>query len=119
MSGGMMFPKQKGRKKRKRHKPSILQDRTDGICYLCARLHGDYRIHRYREEHHIFNGPNREHSEAEGMKVYLCLEHHRTGPEAVHRNGDTKRLLQQDAQRVYEETHTRQQFMKLFGENYL
>ena len=116
----LKFPKKTGTKKRKKHKASILQDRSDRTCYLCVRLHGDYRIHKYREEHHIFLGnPGRKLSEAEGMKVYLCQDHHQTGPEAVHKNRKISRLLQQDAQRAFEKTSSREQFMKLFGRNYI
>lgn len=116
----LKFPKKTGTKRRKKHKTSILQDRSDGTCYLCVRLHGDYRIHKYREEHHIFPGnPGRKLSEAEGLKVYLCPEHHQTGPEAVHKNQKISRLLQQDAQRAFEKTSSREQFMKLFGRNYI
>lgn len=74
----MMYPKQKRRKKRKEHKPSILHQK-DGTCYLCIKLRKDYRIHPVVHEHHIFGGPNRQISEAKGLKVYLCLEHHLWG----------------------------------------
>lgn len=53
------------------------------------------------------------------MKVYLCLEHHTSGPAAVHNNHENMRLLQQDGQRAYERTHTREEFMARFGRNYL
>lgn len=116
----LKFPKETKKKKRRKHKESILQNRMDGTCYLCARLHGDYRIHKYREEHHIFLGnPGRKLSEAEGLKVYLCLDHHQTGPEAVHKNQKILRLLQQDAQRAFEKTSSRERFMELFGRNYI
>lgn len=117
---GLMFPKQKRKKKRKVHKPSIIH-RKDGTCYLCIKLHGDYSIKRGLHEHHAFDGnPNRAISEAEGFKVYLCSEkHHQYGPEAVHRNHEMMRLVQQDCQREYEKTHTRQQFMRLIGQNTL
>lgn len=116
----LKFPKKTGTKRRKKHKASILQDRSDGTCYLCVRLHEDYRIHKYREEHHIFLGnPGRKLSEAEGLKVYLCPEHHRTGPEAVHKNQKISRILQQDAQRAFEKTSSRQRFMELFRRNYI
>ena len=116
---GLMFPKTKKKKRRKKHKPSILHTK-DGTCYLCMRLHNDYRIHAYTEEHHVFGGnPNRDRSEAEGLKVYLCPEHHRTGPEAVHNNHDNMLMVQQDAQRVFEQTYSRKEFVKLIGRNYL
>ena len=103
---------------RKKHTPSILQ-KKDGRCYLCMRMHDDDRIHGVLHEHHVFGGPNRQISEAQGFKVYLCLEHHETGPEAVHRNHETMLLVQQDTQRAYERTHTREDFMELIGRNYL
>ena len=118
MVDGLMFPKTPTRKKRKVHKASILH-RKDGTCYLCMKLNGDYSF-KYTEEHHVFGGKgNRDISEAEGLKVYLCLWHHREGPEAVQNNKKNNRLVQQDAQREYEKTHTREQFMTLIGRNYL
>lgn len=116
---GLMFPKPSPRKKkRKRHKSSILQER-DGTCYLCRKLHGDCRKHSYLEEHHIFDGPDRAKSEAEGLKVYLCVSHHREGTEAAHKNREIMRLLQLEAQEAYERDHSHEEFMKLFGRNYL
>lgn len=113
----MKFPKPQRRKRRKKHKASILHCK-DGTCYLCM-LKGDYRIHPVVHEHHIYDGPNRSISEAEGLKVYLCLAHHTDGPAAVHNNHDNMLLLQQDAQKAYERTHTREEFMQLIGRNYL
>lgn len=116
---GLMFPKPRKIKKRKRHKESILHQK-DFTCYLCAKLQGNYSLHNILHEHHIFGGnPNRSHSEAEGLKVYLCLYHHTEGKEAVHKNKKNMKILHQDGQRAYEETHTRQQFEDLFGESYL
>ena len=113
----MMYPKTARRKKRKKHMPSILQTK-DGTCYLCTRLNGDFS-HKTLQEHHIFGGPNRIHSEAYGLKVYLCVEHHTEGKAAVHNNIDNMRLLQREGQRVFEREHTRSEFMKIFGRNYL
>ena len=112
----MQIPKQKAVKKKRKHKKSILQ-KKDGTCYLCVQ-EGIYRMWPYLEEHHVFDGPNRIHSEAEGLKVYLCIDHHR-GREGVHNNISLMRKLQQQAQREYEKTHSRQQFMELIGRNYL
>lgn len=113
-----MFPKEAKKKKRKSHKASIMQEK-DGTCYLCALLHRDYRTHSYLEEHHIYGGPNRDKSEAEGLKVYLCLRHHRTGQEAVHNNAEIMRRLRQQGQIAYEQTHSREEFRKLMGKSYL
>lgn len=114
-----MFPKPKKKKKRKKHKASILHCK-DGTCYLCMKLNHNYRKHQEIQEHHVFPGkPGRQISEAEGFKVYLCLEHHLDGPEAVHNNQANMRLIQKDCQRKYEETHTREEFRSLMGRNYL
>ena len=113
------YPKQKTKKKQKIHKPSILHQK-DGTCYLCIRLHGDYRCHPVTHEHHIYGGTaNRRISEAAGLKVYLCPTHHETGPDAVHRNYEYRHMLHQDGQRAYEQTHTREEFMALIGRSYL
>lgn len=107
------------RKRRIRHPESILH-RKDGTCYLCMKLAADYRIHAYLEEHHAFPGnPGRRISEENGLKVYLCLEHHRNGTAAVHNNHENMRLIQEDAQLAYERTHTREEWMELIGRNYL
>lgn len=114
----LMYPKEQKKKKRMRHpEPVIKQEK--GCCYLCMRLHGDSSYQAYLEEHHVYDGPNRRISEENGFKVKLCMPHHRTGPEAVHSNAENMRLIQEDVQREYEKTHSRQQFMKLIGRNYL
>lgn len=118
--GSMLFPKIPEKKKRMKHKPSILQEK-DGRCYLCKKLHNDYSF-KFTQEHHVYFGKGqRAISEAEGFKVHLCLEHHEYtgGAEAVHRNHEICRMVQQDMQRKYEEKHSREQFMHLVGKNYL
>lgn len=67
----MMYPKPQRKKKRKKHKASILHCK-DGTCYLCMKLKGDYRRYPVVHEHHIYDGPNRQNSEAEGLKV-ICV----------------------------------------------
>lgn len=101
------------------HPASILHDRQDGTCYLCAMLEQDYRHHSYLEEHHIFGGnPGRKLSESYGLKVYLCLSHHREGPEAVHNNHDNMRLLQQEGQQAFQVVYPDKDFRRIFGRNY-
>lgn len=115
----LMFPKQKWKKKRKKHKKSILHEK-DGTCYLCAKLRGNYRKHPVVHKHHIYPGVLRQVSEREGFTVYLCPEHHNMSPESVHQNHELMELIQKDCQRRYEETHTRQQFRELtYSRNYL
>ena len=114
----MLYPKPTKKKKRKAHKASIMHGR-DGTCYLCMMLNQDYSYKKTLQEHHVFNGPNRSRSEAEGLKVFLCLEHHTAGPAAVHNNAENMLLLKREGQRVYERDHTREEFTAAFGKNYL
>ena len=81
----MLFPKPQTKKKRKKHRESLLQNKESRICYLCARG-GDYGWKPVLEEHHIFGGPNRHLSEEYGLKVYICPECHRTSARAVHQD---------------------------------
>lgn len=114
----MLYPKTPAKKRRKKHKASIMPQ-IEGTCYLCIKLHGDYRKHPALHEHHIFPGKNRQISEANGFKAKLCPDHHEFGLEAVHQNIEILRILQRDCQREFEKTHTREEFMDLIGRNYL
>lgn len=99
---------------------SIMQDKEDGTCYLCRKLHGDDSIKTVRQEHHVFGGTaNRRLSEKYGLKVYLCLDHHLTGPEAVHKDAETAVLLKQEGQRAFKERYRGMDFVKIFGKNYM
>ena len=114
----MAFPKPKKKKKRISHPKSILNTEK-GVCYLCANLYGDYR-QQYTEEHHVLFGSGmRILSEAEGLKVYLCEPHHKSGKEAVHNCRKTRELLCEIAQREYERSHTRKDWLKISKKNYL
>ena len=98
---------------------SILHE-EDGTCYLCRRLYNYWGRYRYTEEHHVFEGTaNRRLSEKYGLKVYLCLFHHREGPEAVHQNARNAERIKMDAQEAFERTHTREEFVNIFGRNWL
>lgn len=114
----LLYPKPGKRKKRLRHKQSILHTEKN-TCFLCAFLYGD-RGYKQTEEHYIlFGSGQRKISEAEGFKVNLCLEHHRIGPDAVHNNQSMRNLLCRIVQKEYEKTHTREEWMWLIGRNYL
>lgn len=115
---GLMYPKEEKKKKRKMHPKSILHP-DNGTCYLCILLHGDYRCHPVLQEHHIFGGPNRPISEAYGLKAKLCLDHHLDGDEAVHQNAEIMELMHREGQQAFELTHSRTDFIRLFGRNYM
>lgn len=90
---------------------SIIQNEKE--CYIC-------RTNKNLHEHHIIHGPNRNNSEKYGLKVWLCSYHHNMGgTNGVH--GDAKKDLyfKRLAQRKFEESHTREEFMQIFGKNYL
>lgn len=117
--GGLMFPKEGKRKKRKKHAESILQPKEEKWCYLCAMLYGDYSEKRVHE-HHICFGKNRAVSEELGLKVNLCVDrHHEHGPEAVHRNHEMAEKLCKKAQEIFEQTHSHEEWMGKVGHNYL
>ena len=110
---GLMFPKNPKKKKKKPHSVSVMPGDIKGVCYLC-------RKYAKVEKHHIFGGPNRWLSEKYGLTVYLCPDCHREKPWAVHNSAAQMRLLHREGQKVWEDTiGTREEFMKIFGRNYL
>lgn len=112
------FPKQIKKKKRKVHAKSIMQ-RKDGTCYMCKLLHDDW-TRKELHEHHVFGGTaNRELSERYGLKVYLCVEHHLTGQEAVHTNKKSMDLVRRHGQDAFERNYPEMDFVEVFGKNYL
>lgn len=112
----ILFPKGDGKKKHRKHGKSIMP--AYGGCYLCRLLEGDDRK-KNTEAHHIYFGPNRSRSEEYGFVTRLCPEHHRTGPAAVHKNAEVCRILQRECQKEFEKTHSREEFIKIIGRNYL
>ena len=114
----MAFPKPGKKKKRKIHKKSILNSQK-GICYLCARLNGDYSVKQTEEHHILFGAGQRAISEENGLKVDLCIEHHRTGQQAVHNSREMRELLCKIAQTEFEKTHTRKEWERIARKNYL
>lgn len=115
---GLMYPKPVRKKKRKKHGKSILHERN-GTCYLCMELLGNYTVYPVVHEHHIYDGPNKPLSEEDGLKVYLCVNHHIMHKEAVHENIDHMRFLQREGQRAFERTHTREEFYARYKRYYL
>lgn len=112
-------------KKRYQYKPKkmkptvsiIQQDKS--YCFLCGSRTS--KGLDALEEHHIFEGNGkRAMSEKYGLKVYLCGSTcHREGPKSAHKNKSVKDMLHRIAQRKFEETHSREEFVLAFGKNYL
>lgn len=57
-------------------------------------LHDNWSEHSTLQEHHVFSGPNRTNSEENGLKIYLCRDHHVYGPEAIHNNARIRHEVQ-------------------------
>jgi len=89
---------------------SILTDDLDH-CYLCKA--------KRQAIHHVYGGPNRSISEKNGFIVPLCFAQHNGSNDSVHFNRELDLFFKRLCQLKYEETHTREEFIKLIGRNYL
>ena len=83
-----------------------------GVCYICKKQTPTHR-------HHIYGGANRPHSEKYNLVVDLCPDCHLNGSKAVHKDKNTMEKLHRAGQRAFERVYTRQEFVKIFGKNYL
>lgn len=92
---------------------SIIQKNTDN-CFLCGK-YGNLERH-----HCLFGTANRKKADKYGLTVYLCPDCHR-GTNGIHgKNGHPYDLrLKQIAQREFEKTHSREEFVEIFGRNYI
>jgi len=94
--------------------PSLLQGdmpEDESTCYKC-------KLEVICDFHHICNGiPYRTESEKVGAWVWLCPKCHHW----AHSTGDGVRYLRQlkaEAQKAYEQNHSRKEWMDRFGKNY-
>ena len=93
--------------------------RADRECWLCGKNGCGDPLDR----HHIFGGvANRKKSERYGLTVWLCHDScHENGPDAVHRNPETRQRLQEYGQRraMEENGWNVEDFVREFGRNHL
>ena len=90
---------------------SILQ--KEKCCWFCPATTG-------LEYHHIYFGTaNRKISDKHHFTCWLCNKHHTGSEDSVHRNRKMDLILKKACQLKYEETHSREDFIKLIGRNYL
>lgn len=99
---------------------SILQNKKE--CWLCRQLYGcemlleDDKL----EKHHVmFGTADRQISDDYGLTVWLCQTHHRAGMVSVHLNRATNMMLRTFAQQEFEKKHGHEEWMRLFGKNYI
>ncbi len=100
---------------------SIMHNKQDGTCFLCMYLHDDYSRKTGLEEHHVMEGTaNKKLSEHYGLKVYLDPEHHRLSrKESPHQNAEISDLLHRLAQKAFEKKYSYEEWMRVFGRNYI
>lgn len=93
--------------------PSIMiKPGEEDHCYLCGR-------YGQMEWHHIFGGANRINSTNYGLVVPLCHACHNEPPNGVHFNRERMDELRAEGQRKFESIASHEEFMSIFGENYL
>lgn len=76
-------------------------------CHICHRTSS--------QTHHVFGAANRKWSEKYDLKFRICLECHIE----IERNIPMRTHYREIYQAIFEETHTREEFMQIFGRNYL
>lgn len=71
--------------------------------------------------HHIFNdsAERKQRSEEDGFLVPLCPRHHHTRSEGIHHNAFFDLTLKGMAQRRYEKTHSREEFVERYDRSYI
>lgn len=80
----------------------------DDRCYLCGR--------KATETHHLMNGVGlRKKSDQDGLTVRLCRECHAR----IHFDPNLQNAMKQEAQRIFEATHTHKEWMARYHKNYL
>ena len=79
-------------------------------CYHCGKSVGKI------DRHEVFFGANRDNSKRYGMWCDLCRECH---TEVHQGDGQLNYLLKREAQELFEQSHTREEFVRIFGKNYL
>lgn len=90
---------------------SILQD--ERRCFVTGDIEN---LHK----HHIFRGIGRRKlSEKYGCWVWLRWDWHNGESYGVHNDPLFDKTLKQACQEKFEETHTREEFIRIFGRSYL
>lgn len=95
---------------------SIMQTRRE--CYIC-RVKYNVVTTRGLEKHHVLNGALRPFSEAYGLKVWLCHQHHNEPPEGVHHSAETMEWLKGRGQAAFEGRYGHLRWMTDVGKDYL
>ena len=83
-------------------------------CLVCLTTRN---LHR----HHVYGGVGRRSkSERYGCWVYLCGRHHNMSNDGVHFNKELDSKIKRQCQKEWEKRYgSREQFIEIFGRNYL
>ena len=95
---------------------SIVQENKEN-CFICGKnAKSDYWG---LDEHHCYGGKNRQLSEKYGLKVYIC--HNECHLNGVHKNADLDKALKAKVQKIAMEYYkwNTDDFIRIFGKNYL
>jgi hypothetical protein len=78
------------------------------VCRICGTT-------QLLQTHHMLHGNMRKAADKYGLTCKLCVFCHTE----LHDHGLFDRELQQEAQRRFEENHSHEEFMAIFGKNFL
>lgn len=84
----------------------MIQDKRE--CFLCGRWTS-------LDIHHIYGGPWRKRADEDGLTCYLCRDCHRR----VHQDWETNLRIKKVGQFIYEQEHSREEFINRYGKNYI
>ena len=85
---------------------------TEHECELC----GAWTV---CARHEVFYGTaNRKLSIKWGMTAWLCPACHNASNRGVHHHRENDLILKKRYQRIWEESYTREEFIKVFGRSY-
>ena len=93
-----------------KYPPSIITSKMDR-CFIC----GSYGK---LDCHHVMNKADRKNSTKYGLVVPLCRECH-IGNNGVHMNRERNDALKRIAQSRFEQKYSHDEWMGIFGRNYL
>ena len=99
---------------------SILTDDFNH-CYICGKYGKLKNVSPWLklDLHEIFFGSNREKSKKYGLVVPLCHEGCHQGSKGVHFNRELDLQLKRIGQKAFAERYPDEDFLEVFGRNYL
>ena len=88
---------------------SIIKGDEKDRCYICGK-YGEMQTH------HLLHGTaNRKQADKYGLTVHLCHRCHMR----LHDEGVFDRNLQRIAQKAFEAKYSHEEWMRIFGKNYI